>query len=357
MSESQLRDALSAFGLSEKEVDAYLAVVRRGEATTRAVSAAADVSQSYVYEIAGELANRGLVTVDESETPTVLRARPPEEVVDALSMHVTELESAVADLYSEPSRSGPGFEVVRSHRTVRRRAQSHVDRAEHDVFCLVPAESFDAVREQLAAAVDRGVDVYCLLAGPTAESLVDGFEDPGEYATVVRTWDGRPPAFVLRDGDAGVLASSGMLRGRSSENYAVAFDQPEVASGFFGNYVSNIWPMGTQRFVAEPPALPATFDYYRTGVTAAALHQTAGHDLWADLEGIEVESGDDHAFEDVRVREVRQSLVEPATYTFPTESAFVVETDDGLASVGGLTSGLGPYYEEYAVERVTLYRE
>jgi sugar-specific transcriptional regulator TrmB len=356
MGESQIRETLSAFGLSEKEADAYLAVLERGEATTRVVSEAAGVSQSYVYEIATALAQQGLVTVDESATPTKLRARPPEEAVDALSMRLSAFETAVEEVYNEPSETETGFEVVHSSQTVERRLHRHLARAEHEVFAIVPAVSFGVVADALADAVSRGLFVYCLLAGETAESRLGEIENPGEYAHVVRTWDGRPPLFVMRDSVGGVLASYGILTSRHGEEYAIAFNQQEVASGFFGNYVSNVWPMGEQRFVAEPPALPATYEQFRSGVTAAALHTTAGHDVVADLDVNAIEGGERQRFEDAPIREVRQNLVAPATNAFPIENALVVETEGGLTSVGGHTSGLGPYYEEYGANRVTIKR-
>lgn len=356
MGERQIRETLSAFGLSEKEADAYMAVLGRGEATTRAVSEAAGVSQSYVYEIAAALAQRGLVTVDESATPTKLRARPPEEAVDALSMHLSAFETAVEDAYNEPPETETGFEKVHSSQTVERRLDRQLSRATDEVFAIVPATSFSVIADALADAVSRGLFVYCLLVGDSAESYLADMDDPGQYAHVVRTWDGRPPLFVVRDGIGGVLASHGILTSRHGDGYAIAFDQREVASGFFGNYVSNVWPMGEQRFVAEPPELPATYSQFRSGVTAAALHTTAGHDVVADLEVVAIEGGESRTIEDAPIREVRQNLVAPATNAFPIENALVVETDEGLASVGGQTSGLGPYYEEWGANSVTIKR-
>ncbi|QGA81362.1 TrmB family transcriptional regulator [Halomicrobium sp. LC1Hm] len=354
MGESQIRETLSAFGLSTKEVDAYLAILQRGEATTRAVSEAAGVSQSYVYEIATALAERGLVIVDESATPTKLRARPPQEAVDALSMHLSEFETAVESVYDQPAETAAGFEVVHASQTVERRLERQLARAEREVFAIVPSNAFPAVADALADARERGLTVYCLLAGESAESHVAEMDDPGRYAHVVRSWDGRPPLFVVRDALGGVLASHGMLTSRHGRGYALAFNQNEVASGFFGNYVSNVWPMGEQRFVAEPPTLPATFELFRSGVTAAALHTTAGHDVVADLDVVATTDETARQFEGVPIREVRQNLVEPVNNAFPIENSLVVETDDGLVSVGGQACGLGPYYEEYAAREVTI---
>ncbi|WP_135364864.1 TrmB family transcriptional regulator [Halosimplex halophilum] len=354
MSESRIRDHLGAFGLSATEVETYLAVLRRGEATTGEVAAAADVSQGYVYDVAETLVDRGLVTVDEGASPTVLRARPAAEAVAELSTRVSDLQSAIADVYSEPAAADVGFEVVRSRRTVERRAERFLADATHEAFVVVPATAFASVRDAMAAAVDRGVFVYCMLLAPDTDVVADAVDDFGRYAHVVRTWEARPQVFVLRDARAGLVGSHGVLTGRHGDEYAVTFGQPEVANGFYGNMVSNVWPMGQVRHVSEPPELPATFEYFRNGVTTAAQHLAADRELVADL--TVADTGGDHEldFEGVPVREASQTLVPPVTSSFPVENALVVETDSGPVSVGGDSPGFDPYFEDFAARRVTL---
>jgi len=77
------------------------------------VADAADVSQGYVYEVAETLVDRGLVIIDESTSPTVLRARPASEAVAELSTRLSDLQSAIEDAYAEPDATDVWFEVVR----------------------------------------------------------------------------------------------------------------------------------------------------------------------------------------------------------------------------------------------------
>lgn len=354
MSSARIRDHLAAFGLSRKEIETYLAILRRGEATTGDVADAADVSQGYVYEVAEALADRGLVSVDESANPTVLRARPPGEAVGELSTRLTELESAVENVYNQSEQVEAGFEVVRSRQSVERRIERHVADAIDEVFVVLPAPTFGRMRGALADAVERGVFVYCLLVGPDLESVVADEDDFGEVARVLRTWDARAPVFVLRDAAAGVIGSRGALTDRHGDSYAVAFNQPEVAGGFYGDVMGNVWSMADERFVADPVPLPNSFDHFRNGVTTAAQHVQAGRELVADLRVRDVETGGERTFSDAPVVAARQNLVEPTTSSFPVENSLVIEVDGETASVGGDYSGFGPYYEDFAAVNLRL---
>ncbi|MEF8884185.1 MAG: TrmB family transcriptional regulator sugar-binding domain-containing protein [Haloarculaceae archaeon] len=354
MSESRVAEHLSAFGFSRKEIDTYLAVLRQGEATTGEVAAAADVSQGYVYEVTETLVDRGLVTVDEGASPAVLRARPAGEAITELSRRLSDLQSAVEDVYSEPAAVDVGFEMVRSRRTVERRAERFLADATHEVFLVVPATAFERLREAVAAARERGATVYLCLVAPDVDVVADAIADFGQYATVARTWDARPQAFVLRDNRGGLVGSHGVLTGRHGDEYAVTFGQPEVANGFYGNMVSNVWSMADSRFVADPPTLPVAFEYFRNGVTAAARHLREGRDLVADVDVVDTGTGAERTLADVPVVEVRQSLVEPESAAFPVENALVVDTDQGRVTVGGDSAGFDPYFEDFAARELTL---
>ncbi|GAB3690887.1 hypothetical protein GCM10028857_27710 [Salinarchaeum chitinilyticum] len=357
MSTDRLRDALADLGLSRTEIDAYLVVLEGGEATMRAVSERADVSQSYVYEIAGELADRGLVTVDESVTPTVLRARPPAEAVEALSTRLSAFERAASERYAASSREDAGFETIRSARTVRRRIQRQLERANTELYLVVPGSELADLHDPLLAARERGVTVYCMLTAPEPDTALDDHRPAVDWATVVRTWDGTPPVVVLRDGSAGVMGAHGLLTpGSDGIQHAVAFGQPEVAGAFYGSSLGNVWPMGAERAVADPPALPVQFDLFRSGVTAAAIHREANTDLVADVTLVDAETGEERSVSGAPVTGVRQSLVEPSNAAFPIESALQLETDAGRVSVGGISEGFGAYHEPFAAASVTLRR-
>ncbi|MFC7018288.1 MULTISPECIES: TrmB family transcriptional regulator [Haloarcula] len=351
MTAQALRDHLTTFGLSEKEVAAYLAVLRAGAATTKDVSRAADVSQGYVYEIAGSLSERGLVTIDETASPTVLRARPPEEAVGSLSARLEELGDRIETLYDETPDPETAVEVLHSRATVRKRARSALADATDEAFLILPFPEFEQLSDALSAARERGVFVYLLAVSPLDDVAVDW----GRYADVVRTWDMPGPVHVITDGTRGLMGAHSVLSGRHGAEYALGFAQPDIGEAFYGNAVSNFWPMATTRYVADPDPLPASYDHFRTAVTNAALHRAAGRDLLADVTLRDVDTGAETTYERVPVVGVSQNLVGEATNDFPIENGMTFATPDGRLAAGSGDGGIVPFYEGYAAESVTLY--
>ncbi|MDS0260099.1 TrmB family transcriptional regulator [Haloarcula sp. S1CR25-12] len=351
MSADTVRDHLGAFGLSGKEIDAYLAVLRAGAATTGEVSRAADVSQGYVYELAEELRERGLVTIDETASPTVIRARPPGEALGSFTTRLDELRDSVERLYTTPDDDGPAVEVVHSRATVRKRTERYLADARREALLVLPEPELARLEGALAAARERGVFVYLLAVSPLSADAVDW----SGCADVVRTWDAAPPVHVLVDERTGLLGAHDILAGRHGREYALSFSQREVASGFFGNAVANFWPMGEVCHVTEPDGLPATYDHLRTAATNAALHRDAGRDLLADVTLEDLDADTERRYERVPVVEVRQNLVGDPTNDFPMENSLVFETPEGRLAAGNAGGGIGPFYEGYGARSVTLY--
>ncbi len=352
MPEHELRDHLVAFGLSEKEAEAYLVVLQSGQATTSEVSQAADISQGYVYEIANELVNRGLVSIDESTTPTRLQARPPEEALGTFSERLDQMSDGLNRLYRHADPGEPAVELVHSRATVRKRIVRTIERARHEVVLTLPASEFAHLRTALADARDRGVTIYLQLVAPLENSPTE--IDWNLYGTIVKTWDATPPVTVVADEQAGVMGAHSILSGRHGSAYALVFSQKDIAGAFFGNTISNFWPMGEVRHIAEPDPLPATYERVRTAVTNAALHRARGRSLRADVTIQRIGSEVTTTYEQVPVVEVRQSLVGDPTNEFSIENSLVFDTPDGLIAAGGNDGSLQPFYEGYAAVSVTL---
>ncbi len=337
-----LRRELSVFGLSEKEIETYLAVLERGEAKASTISEDAGVSTRYVYSIAERLESRGLVQVNEHAAPTTVRARPPSEAINALSERLNAITPALEDRYAETEPQTAQFETVKSRQTALKRLNAILSGAEAEAFLSVPERVFPGVQAELADAVDRGVFVLLLLSG--ADAAVDDRRFDGT-ASVVRRWREDAPFMLIADNRAAIVGDAGLLSGTHADETAVALSQEHVAGSILGTFVSSFWPVAKETYVTEPCPLPATFGAFRHAVLQATLHERAGTDFGAT---VRTESGLELAGP---VTRVRQAITEPTTSDFPVENGLIVETDAGEISVGGR----GAFIEDYRAESVTLH--
>ena len=350
MDDARFREHLRQFGLSDAEAETYLVVLRHGVATAGTVADEASVSRSYVYTVCERLAARGLVVIDEGSSPTRLRAVSPSEAIGTLSDHLQALEVGIGERYAEADDT-PLVEVIRSRRTLIARLRAIVDDAAHEVFLSVPERALSEVREPLSDAVDRGVLVSLLVTDPAVDDLSETVTD---CATLVREWRATPPVVATADARIGVMAESGLLVGRHGPEQAVSLGQRQLVTALYEAFIGNYWPVATERFVADPLALPCDDVHFRIGFLSAAIHLDAGRDLLASVTATDVETGEKRRFERVPVVAARQSLVEPVTATFPAEHSLVLDTDEGDVTVGGV-DGVGAFFETYATETVSLY--
>lgn len=352
MSESRLREQLSLLDISERAIDIYIAVLKQGETTAGELSDSTGVSQSYVYDLCSDLAANDLIRIDDTVAPTKIIARSPEDVIESLSSRLNTLDTAIADLYQEPEPSSSQFEIVKSKQTVINRIRERIRDADHEVFLVVPHSVYDRFTDVLTAARQRGVLVLLLLTDENETTLDES--QLASTASVVRSWRADPPVLAVTDGDSGVMGEPGIVSSRHGDRQAVVFSQSQVGIGFFGAFISNYWPMGTEVFITGPDSLPETYSYFRNGVFNATLYWNDAIELEASVKVVNRESGMTKQFERLPIEEIRQSIIEPRTSTFPMENSIVLVDDGEPITVGG-QDGIGAFYEDYEGTELTLY--
>ncbi len=340
--EADVREELRLFGLSDTEIDTYLALLPRGETTTSTVSDDADVTQRAVYNIAERLEDRGLVQVNDHASPTTIRAVPPAEAIGELSDRLESITPTLEERFEETEPQAPEIQMVKTRQTAIKRLREAIAEAEHEAIVSIPEDDYPEIEDELRAAVDRGVLVLLLIGG------VDEPEDGGERfagtADVVRYWGERLPFLYAVDDNAAMIGDAGILAGNHVREQAVAVTQSNLAGAIVGLSLGTYWPAATELYVREPAALPETFGWFRTAVLQAVLHDRAGTDLEAEVETAEdgVVSG--------RVVEINQTFVTPSTNDFSLETNLVLDTGDDEVSVGGP----GTFIEDYEGQRITL---
>lgn len=82
---------LAALGLSDKQVEVYLCVLRHGRIAPANVARITKINRSSVYFVARELMARGLIAEDATGPTAFLLALPPEELVGSIEQQEREL--------------------------------------------------------------------------------------------------------------------------------------------------------------------------------------------------------------------------------------------------------------------------
>ncbi len=86
----ELRDALTRFGLSEKESNAYLAMLELGPASVQEIAKKSNANRATMYALIEGLKRRGLVSSVEREKKTIFTAESPERLLGIVSEEVRE---------------------------------------------------------------------------------------------------------------------------------------------------------------------------------------------------------------------------------------------------------------------------
>ncbi|QSG05484.1 TrmB family transcriptional regulator [Halapricum desulfuricans] len=351
MNSVALADQLKQFGLSEKEIQTYLAILEQGEAKASTIADDTGVSKRYVYSICEKLEDRGFVDVDDHVVPTKIRAKPPEDVIEMLSGRLEDIEPALKQRFSETSSRPQRFDVIKSRVTVIKRLREYIESAEQELMLAVPEGYLPEVAEELSAAIDRGVLVLLLVSDvDDPEHVLDGIDGP--VGSVVRVWELGMPVLLAADEQLGIASPAEMVSRANSDDRAIAIVQGQIVPIIAGSFFANYWPFAQQHFVVDPVELPTTYRSFRHATLQATLHNRAEATVYARATDKPVETDDSFTTIQGTVVETRQGMVEPQTNTIPIEHTIVIETDEGNVSVGGPDS----FLEDYEARKVTLER-
>lgn len=328
MTDGGFDERLQDFGFSEKEAAVYRSLLQLGEAKPSEIASAANVSTRYVYAVGERLESRGFVTVNDHVTPTVMRALPPEEVIEGLRTELAHLESTLRQQYDAPEKHELRVEVMKTTMTLRKRIRTHIDRAMSSVVLSIPGVALTDIAAELRDARERGVLVLLVLGRSTAMPDVAGVAD------LVRLRPRSPTAMAAVDDSCGIVMSTDMLARSNSGDRAVLCSDPRVGHLLFGGFMGTIWLVAEEHYATEPAALPETYTSVRRAVIDAALHERSGTELHAHVTRNgpgSVSSGGLTG----RIVDLRQPFIAPTSARFPTECTIVLDTGDDRVEIGG----------------------
>jgi HTH-type transcriptional regulator, sugar sensing transcriptional regulator len=218
--------ALTALGLTGYEATAYVALMRRGQATGAEVARLSEVPRQRVYDVLGSLVGRGLA-VETPGRPTRYSAAPPDvalaqlleeerERVGALERDVAETLKRLAPIYRAGRRENDPMnfiEVLRGRSLVARRFAEYEASAQREVlvftkppYALEPGENVEGLELLRRGIEARSIYERSILDNPAQVAAITEFITAGEQARLVEELplklvliDGRVALFTLED--------------------------------------------------------------------------------------------------------------------------------------------------------------
>lgn len=173
------RKLLGELGFTAYEADGLVTLLRSSPATASEVANRSDIPRSRVYDVMGDLADRGFVEVCEGE-PREYRTVPRESITTALAgryrNQIDDLEELLENIETAEPPDPDRCRVwsLRGRDQTVTRGQQLIDGAEETVIGVVSSELVEAdCLDRLEAAADRGVDVTLLASGERLEWFAD----------------------------------------------------------------------------------------------------------------------------------------------------------------------------------------
>jgi sugar-specific transcriptional regulator TrmB len=341
--QGSLKRLVEAFDLGAYEIETYLAVLEHGELTASEVADTTDVPQPRVYDTARSLAERGLLELHESR-PMRIVARDPSRAFADLQSSLSDTVASLERRYTAPSRGNEAVSLVKSRSTIRRYFEEVIESAEYELTLSLTLELLDVFEDDLAAAVDRGVDTE-LVVSPAAETPTGERFDYAQIASAMRARRGRTtPLMAVADGEYAIYATREALQD-GAEQYAVIFNQSNLGFLLLGFFGTVLWTTA-DRLVIERGEDPRPFprNYASLRRCIKCIRDAAG-ELYATIEGRDVLTGDR--------RTVRGKVVD--TRVSPEEELATLVVDDGdeHVDIGGRMAA----YEDVETHRVAVARD
>lgn len=174
--EQEANQALQRLGLTDYEARVYLALLTELPLSGYAVARMSGVPRSKVYEVLEGLVRQGIVLATHGGS-TLYAALPPAELIALRrrehDVTLADAERRLGSLAFQPPTRDVIWDIV-GREPILERLRHVIGRAGRIVLIELWAEDAPALRDELAAAASRGVDI-----------VVIGYDDPGlPFATV-----------------------------------------------------------------------------------------------------------------------------------------------------------------------------
>ncbi|WP_331233512.1 TrmB family transcriptional regulator [Natronorarus salvus] len=338
MNAEELRGVLEEAGLSPYQADAYVTLLDLGSASATEVADASEVPDPRIYDVLRALEAEGFVETYQ-EGSLHARASDPEVVVSDLVGRARRLEAATEEIesrWSEPPKEAPRVGIVGRFDTLFERARSAIGEARYRVQLSVSPEEFHTLREDLVAAVDRGVDVRLSIHTRSPEgTALPSTEELAGACTEARHRPLPTPFVVLVDRSRSFFDP----HPDSTNQYGVLVDDRTHAYVFHWFFATCLWEVWEPIHSSRPTEPPVAYVDVRECLRAIEPAVEDGREVSVSVSGFETATGEACELSG-RVVDVEYSATtggseEPSIARYAGRATLVVDTGNERVAVGG----------------------
>ncbi|AUX10735.1 TrmB family transcriptional regulator [Halalkaliarchaeum desulfuricum] len=291
MDTADLRRALEEAGLSQYQADAYTALLRLGSASATEVADACDVPSARIYDVLGDLEERGYVETYDQER---LRAQAcnPDDVLEDLRNRADRLATAAEEIenrWEQPDLEEHRVSIVKRFDTVFDRATRLVSEAENEVQVAVTPDGYEELEPALRSAHESGALVKVSIhtgRGEGATALPDEERFDGAV-TEIRHRQLPTPFLALVDRTVTCFSP----HRESLNEYGVLVDDHTLSYVFhwyFRTCLWEVWPVVYDDRNIEPPI---SYTDIRRFVRECEPLLAEGAEITVRVEGYATETG------------------------------------------------------------------
>lgn len=211
-SEIGVIELLQRLGLTEYAARCYVALLQLGSGTAREVSETTSVPRSRVYDAIGRLEERGLVDTNHA-SPKVFRPVSRETIARHFQLEydrtVDQLTTQLAAIEpTERQHEQSGVWTVTGQEAVTDRVLELIEEANEQVVYMSVEELLtDEVIATIAAAEDRGAEVYLAGISPQAQQRIQAAIPSAELFETLWEWSETPAGRLLMIDEETILVS------------------------------------------------------------------------------------------------------------------------------------------------------
>ncbi|MGV9103091.1 MAG: TrmB family transcriptional regulator [Promethearchaeia archaeon] len=242
------KKALKELGLTEYELQAYIALVSGGEMSASEVSSASDVPYSRVYDVLNRLEDKGFIQV-RGGRPTMYVAKAPTEVVRLVQLEWERRLERHSERVVEELQ--PRFEkdtqattrdvwVLHGRAAILAKAMEMLEQARDEVKLSLP--ELDLSLENLDAIVERVLELKAKRVRILTANVDEAIEPSIPRDFEVRTRDRVFGAGLVVDSDQTLIIIVG---GEDETSLVGVYSSHAVFAAIANAYFDSLWQEST----------------------------------------------------------------------------------------------------------------